>query len=781
MPLRRHYDYLVGARFSQVEFLPGMRVSVPFGRRKEQVGMVLSVADRTSLKPEQLKSISNVIDAEPLFSPRHFDLLRWAADYYHHPVGEALFNSLPVLLRQGKPVERGYDEVFTISAAGREADAGNRAPAQQALLGILRAHPAGLTRQELRARQAQYARPLNALLEKGLVTRSRGGRIGHDRSDHGWSSPDRRDPGLDGPGPSDRGLSGTGPSDPGLSGPDRSDPNRSDPDRSDPDRSGPDRSGTKVRGFELNQQQAQAVDSITANTDSHHTHVLRGITGSGKTEVYIEAVRHVIAQRRQALILVPEIGLTTQFIDRLRQRLAVDIRVQHSALNETERLRNWLAAKNGDAPVVIGTRSAVWTPLKSPGIYVVDEEHDSSYKQDRGFHYSARDIAVVRGKFDDVPVVLGSATPSLETMRNVKTRKYSQQNLPARASGAKSPEIRFINLRHEPVFGAVSKTLLNEIAATLERNNQALLFLNRRGYAPVILCHSCGWYAECNHCSAKMAFHKDKRCLVCHHCDARKSLPNVCPDCAGAELVEVGHGTQRLDHTLAEHFPEARILRIDRDSTRRKGSMEKMIKEITTGDADILIGTQMLAKGHHFPRLTLAGIIDADAGLLSTDFRASERMAQLIVQVSGRAGREDRPGTVYIQTHFPGHPLLRTLVTQGYAGFAGLLLRERRQAQLPPYACLALLEAEAGGRETAEKFLYKARDHLKNDNGLTVFGPVAAPIEKRRGRYRSQLLIQSGNRTTLRKVLAPWCRSLEAMPEAKRTKWHLDIDPQDTL
>ena len=722
MPLRRHYDYVIGENFRQVEFLPGTRVSVPFGRRKEQVGMVLGVVDQSPLQPEQLKSVSKVIDYEPLFSPRHFELLCWAADYYHYPVGEVLFSTLPGLLRKGKSVERGYDEIFRVSAEGRKTDPGNNAPAQKSLLRILRTYPGGLTRQELRTRQTRYAKPLKALLEKGLVRRLKAGV------------------------------------------------------------SGPVATETEDRGFALNQRQIQAINSITAKMDAHRTHVLQGITGSGKTEVYIEAVRRVVEQNRQALILVPEIGLTTQFIDRLKRRLPVDIRVQHSALNETERLRNWLAARNGEAAVIIGTRSAIWTPLKSPGVYVVDEEHDPSYKQESGFRYSAKDIAIVRGKLDNVPVVLGSATPSLETLKNIRSRKYGEQRLPTRASGARSPEIRFINLRNEPVSGAVSKTLLDEIAITLEKNNQVLLFLNRRGYAPVILCHSCGWYAECGHCSVKMTYHKDKSRLICHHCDARRVLPARCPSCDEAELIEVGHGTQRLDQTLTEHFPDARILRIDRDSTRRKGSMERMIKEITTGKADILIGTQMLAKGHHFPRLTLVGIIDADAGLLSTDFRASERLAQLIVQVSGRAGREDRPGVVFIQTHFPEHPLLQTLVAQGYDQFAGLLLAERKKAQLPPYSYLALLGAEAAGREAAEKFLHEARNRLKQYSAdLRIFGPVNAPIEKRRGRYRNQLLIQSGNRNVLRKAMAQWCRLLESIPGANRTRWSLDIDPQDML
>ena len=660
VPLCQHYDYAIGEQFNQVEFLPGMRVSVPFGRRQEQVGIALGVSDRSGVPPHRLKTISAVIDDQPLFSLPHFRLLCWAADYYHYPLGETLFSTLPKLLRQGK---------------------GAPALAQQA-----------------------------------------------------------------------RVASATAAQD-----------------------------GMASRGFDLNPQQTQAIAAITAHTDAHSTHVLQGITGSGKTEVYIEAVRRVTEQGRQALILAPEIGLTTQFIERLKQRLPVAILVQHSALSDTERLRNWLAARDGEAAVLIGTRSAVWMPLKAPGLYVVDEEHDPSYKQDSGFRYSARDIAVVRGKFDEVPVTLGSATPSLETINNVKGRKYLPQTLPARAAGAKPPEVRVINLRKQPVSGALSKTLLNEITRTLESNNQALLFLKRRGYAPVILCHDCGWYAECTRCSAKMTFHKDKNCLICHHCDARKALPALCPDCEQPQLVEVGHGTQRLDQTLAGHFPGAKILRIDRDSTRRKGSMEKMLRAITAGDADILIGTQMLAKGHHFPRLTLVGIVDADAGLLSADFRASERMAQLIVQVSGRAGREQQPGVVYIQTHFPEHPLLQTLVNRNYREFADLLLRERRQAQLPPYTHLALLGAEATKQEVAEKFLRLARNSLKQRDNLAVFGPLAAPIEKRRGRYRCQLLVQSGNRNTLHQALTPWRQTLESMQEAKRVRWHLDIDPQDLL
>ena len=662
VPLRRCYEYKIDERFEHVEFLPGVRVDVPFGRRKNQIGIALKVLKQTSLEPAKLKSINHIIDNEPLFSPEHLQLLDWASDYYQHPIGEALFSAIPGLLRRGK------------------------------------------------------------LIEKGFVARAETGLAG--QAEHKIEN----------------------------------------------------------NGFELNERQINAVNSITSNPDIHCVYALQGITGSGKTEVYIEAVKHVINRNKQALILVPEIGLTTQFIDRLKQRLPVDIRIQHSGLTEKERLQNWLAARDGEAAVVIGARSAIWTPLKSPGIYIVDEEHDLSYKQETGFRYSAKDIAVVRGKFDNAPVVLGSATPSLETIKNIRSGKYSGLNLPLRASGMQPPEIQVINLQNEPVSGAISRPLLDAISDALKKNNQVLLFLNRRGYAPVILCHGCGWYAECRRCSVKMTFHKEKNRLICHHCDARQALPMKCPDCDKAELVEVGHGTQRLDQTLSGHFPNARILRIDRDSTRRKGSMEKMLREITTGDADILIGTQMLAKGHHFPKLTLVGIIDADGGLLSVDFRASERMAQLIVQVSGRAGREHKPGTVFIQTHFPAHPLLQTLLRRGYEDFAKLLLAERKNAQLPPYSYLALLGAEATSQAAAKKFLENARQRLeKFDARLEIFGPIVAPIEKRKGRFRNQLLIQSNNRNTLRKAMTPWSRLLESLPGANKTRWSLDIDPQDML
>ena len=723
VPLHHAYDYRLGEQFRNVNILPGSRVCVPFGRHANRIGVVLGASDKSAVAAGRLKSINQLLDEEPLFSPEHLKLLHWAADYYHHPIGEVLFSAMPALLRQGRLVGSVAKDAFRLSATASEADAIAlaRAPAQRALLQLLRDHPHGLTRQQLRRIQPRYSQPLKVLLDKGLVA---------------LTQPHRPEP---------------------VSG----------------------QHGAVV----LNEAQLRAVQAIAETAAAPRVYVLQGVTGSGKTEVYIEAVRRVIARRRQALILVPEIGLTAQFIERLKNSLAVDVRVQHSALNESERLRNWLAARDGTAPVVLGARSAVWTPLKHPGIYVVDEEHDSSYKQDSGFRYSAKDIAVVRAKFDRTAVALGSATPALETVYNLRRGKYARLCLPDRATGASPPAIHFVNLRHEPAPDALARPLLTRIAATLEQNNQVLLFLNRRGYAPVILCRACGWYAECERCSVKMTWHKELDRLICHHCDARRAMPEKCPECGHAQLKQVGHGTQRLQRALTARFPQARILRVDRDSVRRKGSMEQIIKAVTAGEVDILVGTQMIAKGYHFPRLTLVGIIDADSGLLSADFRAVERMAQLLVQVGGRAGRAAQPGAVLIQTHFPDHPLLQTLVREGYDRFCDMMLAERREARLPPYSYHALLAAEAAKPQAAGQFLRAARAQLEKCNAarLEVFGPVAAPIEKRKGYYRSQLLVQSGNRQTLRQALSPWRQQLELMPVAGRVRWFLDIDPQDML
>jgi primosomal protein N' (replication factor Y) len=535
-------------------------------------------------------------------------------------------------------------------------------------------------------------------------------------------------------------------------------------------------------GIELNVHQTAATTAVAAALGRFQPFVLNGVTGSGKTEVYLELVARVVVAGMQALILVPEIGLTPQLIDRVRRRIPAGVAVLHSGLPESVRLQAWLQARAGEAAVILGTRSAVWTPLSRPGLFVVDEEHDGSYKQQEGLRYSARDVAVVRARDAGAPIVLGSATPALETLHNIRSGRYLELQLPRRAGTARPPEIRIVDLRGQEMHGALSRALLEAIDAELGSGSQVLLFLNRRGYSPVVMCHACGWTATCRRCGVPLTLHKQKPLLLCHHCQTRAAPVDSCPECGGTQLLQIGHGTERLSETLAGHFPRARLLRIDRDSTRRRGSMDRMVRTIGAGEADILIGTQMLAKGHHFPNLTLVGIIDADRGLFSVDFRAGERMAQLFVQVSGRAGREQRPGRVLVQTHHPEHPLLRALIQGGYQGFAATALQQRREAELPPFFCLALLRAEHFGAGPPLAFLEEARALLERGaSGIEAFGPVPAPMERRAGRFRFQLLLQARTRATLGKALRPWARQLEELQAARKVRWSLDVDPLDML
>ncbi|MEX2352799.1 MAG: primosomal protein N', partial [Gammaproteobacteria bacterium] len=529
-------------------------------------------------------------------------------------------------------------------------------------------------------------------------------------------------------------------------------------------------------------EQQSAVETILAGLASSQAYLLDGITGSGKTEIYLEVIKHVVRQQKQALILVPEIGLTPHFIARIRDRIGAHLVVLHSGLSDAERLQAWLQARDGTAQIILGTRSAVWTPLKAPGLFVVDEEHDPSYKQQESFRYSARDIAILRSSNARVPVILGSATPSLESLHNADLDKFKRIILTERAENAISPQCQIIDMRNQKSATALSDTLANAIKSVLADNRQVLLFLNKRGYSPVLMCSHCNLVNTCSRCNLPMTYHKGRHRVICHHCGSQRTPEDICPDCGESEMIRIGHGTERLSESLAELFPTATILRIDRDSTRRKGSMETFVDRINSGEADILIGTQMLAKGHHFPDVTLVGIIDADRGLYSADFRASERMAQLITQVSGRAGRAAHPGTVMIQTRFPDHPLLTTLLNHDYSTFARLLMQERKSANLPPFSYMALLRAESFEHTPAMEFLNKAVSLLgRNPAGIEISGPFPAPIEKRAGKLRYQVLLQSDQRSKLQKVLQTWIHELEQLKSGKKIRWSLDVDPQEML
>jgi primosomal protein N' (replication factor Y) len=722
-PLYRTFDYLPPPGCDPATLRPGIRVRVPFGRRR-LVGFLLELGGDTALDPAALRPAQAVLDAEPVLPADVLALLRWAQRYYHHPPGEVFATALPVLLRQGEAAAAAPPPPpWRITAAGREALAEatipRRAPVQRRLLDYLAGCPDGAEPEALRPVVRDSAATLRALRDKGWVEALA---------------------------PAARTL--------------------------------PDASPVSGSKPVANPAQAAAIAAVTAELDRFGVFLLEGITGSGKTEVYLRLIEAVLACGRQALVLVPEIGLTPQLLARFRERLPGPLAVLHSGLGDRERLNAWLLARDGIARVVVGTRSAVFAPLRAPGILIVDEEHDSSFKQQEGFRYHARDLVVIRAHQLGIPVMLGSATPALESLYNVQRGRYRLLNLPERVGGGNEPAIEILDMRRQPLTEGLSRPLLERIRTHLARNEQVLLFLNRRGFAPVLFCHECGWLSQCRHCDARMTLHLRMGRLICHHCGDSRPVDVACPTCGSVDLRALGHGTQRLEAVLRREFPDIGIARIDRDSTRRRGSLESLLADIHNGDRRLLVGTQMLAKGHHFPEVTLVGIVDADQGLYGVDFRASERMAQLILQVAGRAGRAEKSGTVLIQTHHPDHPLLRTLVTQGYPAFATAALAERKAALLPPFAHQALLRAEAVDPERAAAFLNAARalaDPIAG--GLELLGPAPAPMERRAGRYRAHLLIQATQRQALHRFLDRWAVLLWAERQDRQVRWSLDVDP----
>lgn len=529
----------------------------------------------------------------------------------------------------------------------------------------------------------------------------------------------------------------------------------------------------------LNAAQQAAVHAVLA-AQGYQCFVLAGVTGSGKTEVYWQVMASVLARGQQALILVPEIGLTPQTVTRLQQRFSVPIVVMHSKLTEKQRAQCWVSAKLGQARIVLGTRSAIFAPLPDLGVIVVDEEHDASFKSHSGWRYSARDLAVMRAYQSGVPIVLGSATPSLESYYNAQQKRYQWLELPERAGNAQLPTVRVVDVRQQPMTAGMSPALITAMQAQLAAGRQVLLFINRRGFAPILLCHACGFIATCARCDARMTVHQQPERLWCHHCDAVVSPPKQCPKCHQAEMMTLGQGTEQLEQALITLFPERRVLRIDRDTTSRKDSLQTKLQQINACEADIVVGTQMLAKGHHFANLGLCAILDVDTAFFSVDFRAMERMAQLLVQVAGRAGRGELSGEVIIQTHHPEYPQLTQLFVDGYPAFLAETLADRARAQLPPYCHQVVLRAESTKRERAREFLSAAKQQVLH-SGLQVFGPMPAIMERRAGRYRHQLLLQANSRAQLQACLAPWRELLPQLPAARQVRWSLDVDPLETV
>ena len=723
LPLRRSFDYLPPADANVTGFRPGCRIKAPFGRRK-LIGFLLETADRSRVARDQLKPAAALIDQTPLFNPELLETLRWSADYYHHPIGEVLAAAVPALLRQGKPL---YGEVKLWSAtSGPEALPG-RARRQRRLLEFIleRGH---ITRGELIEGGFSPAL-LRQLLDKGLV-RERGR---------------------------------TAPASPPFT---------------------PLAPGNRDRPA-LNEEQSAAIAKFRAAGSGFRSALINGVTGSGKTEVYMRLMQDELAAGRQCLVLVPEIGLTPQAIDRFRQRFDLPLAVFHSGLNDSERLQAWREAAAGGAAILIGTRSAIFTPMARPGLIVVDEEHDASFKQQEGFRYSARDLAVMRARKENIGVLLGSATPSLESFHNAEAGRFLRLELPHRAGGSAPARLRTLNIADEHVPGGLSELALTKIAQHLEAGNQTLVFINRRGFAPILHCLLCGWMAQCENCSACMTVHTQPPRQRCHHCDSTQPIPNLCPVCRQPELSTSGLGTQQLEALLQREFPATPVLRVDRDSTRGKHKLRQMLAEVDRGKPAILIGTQMLAKGHHFPGITLAVIVNADGGLFSPDFRGQEQMAQVIVQVAGRAGRgSGRPGEVLVQTRHGEHRTLDKIVNSTYSEFAGHILRERRAANMPPYSHLCLVRAEAADREAALAFLRRARRGIEafgREHRVHFTGPLPAPMEKRQSRYRMHLLLRCGTRPRLHAVLESFAAQLDALPAPRDLRWHIDVDPIDLL
>jgi len=725
-PLRRLFDYLAPAGVSASDLQPGMRVRVPFGRR-EMIGILVEVADHSEVPADKLRPAIAVLDSEAPLPAALFKLCLWTAQYYQHSLGDTLSWALPVLLRQGEPAETRQERFWQITPNASVDDPRiARAPKQKEALVTLAQHPHGVAHQLL-SKLMLNRESLNLLLAKELVQVEVRCHKPVERHERWLAQPE----------------------------------------------------------LPLNPEQRAAYEAIRAGFGSFHASLLAGVTGSGKTEVYLQLIRETLEAGKQALVLIPEINLGPQTLARFEQRFNARIALVHSNVNDRDRLDAWLAARDGEADIIIGTRSALFTPMKNPGLIIIDEEHDGSYKQQEGLRYHARDLALVRARQEDIPIVLGSATPSLESLHNAYTGRYALLRLNQRAGGAQQPRFLRLDVKSRPLDSGISGPMQQAIGQTLAAGQQVLVFLNRRGFAPTLLCHDCGWLSGCPRCDARMTVHQRSGELRCHHCGHVERVPRNCPSCGKVDLRPVGAGTERAEERLGILFPDFPVLRVDRDSTSRKDAMNQLFATIQKGNPCILVGTQMLAKGHHFPRVTLVSILDADGGLFSGDFRASERMAQLIVQVAGRAGRAEEPGRVIIQTHLAEHPLLIQLTEQGYFAFAEQALSERRAAGLPPFSHLALLRAEAHKPGQAEGFLDEActrAEQLLIDmklGGIELLGPVPAPMERRAGRYRAQLLVQANARAPLHKLLATWLLALENMPSGRQVRWSLDVDPVD--
>jgi len=723
-PLRRQFDYLPPAEMSpaQVSALqPGVRLQVPFGRR-EVTGYLLAVCDQSEVPASALKPALALLDETPLVDPQLLQLCHWAADYYHHPLGEVYGTLFPKRLRDGKQQQPGGALGWRLTARGKglPEEALPRSPRQAKVIDLLR-RKSFIASAEFKQGGISAA-VLRSLRDKNLIEP-------HFESNHSLTSSSRQ-------------------------------------------------------GLTLNDEQATVMAAFRATVSaSFSCHLLEGVTGSGKTEIYLQLIADCLQQGKQALILVPEIGLTPQTLARFQQRFEAGIAVLHSGLTDAQRYLAWEAACTGAAQIVIGTRSAIFTPLAAPGLIIVDEEHDSSYKQQDGFRYSARDVAVKRAHIHGCKILLGSATPSLESIQNAQLGRYQHHQLTRRTSSGGMPAIRALDVRRQGLQAGLSDPLIAAMEEKLMLGQQVLLFLNRRGFAPTLQCHDCGWVAECRACDARLTVHRRQRRLRCHHCGAAGVLNRQCPQCHSERLLAQGLGTEQTEDFLRTRFKRWSIHRVDSDSMQSKGAMQALVDEINKGEPCILLGTQMLTKGHHFPAVSMVAVIDADALLFSADFRGEERMAQLLTQVAGRAGRAELAGSVLLQTHYPDHPALLAMLTTGYGEQARAMLKRREEAGMPPAGQLVLLRTDCPNAEYGEQFLHTLRarctPHLPP--GARLIGPLPSPMQRRAGKYRCQLLLTAHDRRSAQAAASLLVATAETMSTKQGLNWTIDIDPQDVF
>lgn len=719
VPLERLFDYLSGNLSLRI----GQRVEVPFGNRK-MVGIVMGFSQHSDYALDKLKTISRSFDDEPILDETTFRLMRFCADYYQYPFGEALLAILPARLRQLKPAPMLRIFAYRLSPEALKcAQLQQQIPARQVVQRklLLALQEGEKTEAQLKQLSSVWQKALMALMEQGWV----------EKFEWQASAPTH----------------------------------------------------FPLNAQTLNAEQQAAVTGVLAQLSQFQAFLLYGVTGSGKTEVYMQILQQVLQKPdSQALILVPEINLTPQLEARFRQRFPhIPLVTLHSHLSDGERLHHWHQAQTGRARIVIGTRLSVFTPMPKLAIIIVDEEHDASFKQQDSMRYHARDIALVRAQQANVPILLGSATPSLESWQNAETGKFKRMVLPQRAvENASLPSIYTLNTATLPLQNGLSQPLIQALKVRLERGEQSLLFINRRGYAPVLLCSACHWIAPCSRCSSRLVVHLKQGKLRCHHCGHEQSIVRQCPSCGNADLQATGQGTQRLEETLVKLFPQAKIARVDRDTISRKDALSDLLDKVHAQEIDILVGTQILAKGHDFPNLTLVGVLDTDSALFSPDFRASERLFAQLMQVAGRAGRADKAGEVLIQTSFPEHPLFTALVQQDYANYASKLMEERAIASFPPYTFMALIRAEATQYRDVDAFLQLAYAQVRAQaKQVTCYPPMRAQMERLKGMERGQIVLQSQQRGALQKLLSQLIAPLRESKLASRVRWHVDVDPME--